>query len=527
MRQLSRQATRPPKSYRKVDDAFLNEVLRCDLVFGCHELAALHLQVTPGNVRDCFVLLAEWGKVRPRGVCSLKFPCAADFVSPPSSSSSVIATYERKRKVDCSALENVILDADELTDEFMQTVDERMNLKPSNSLQLCAKTWKVAADASAMGIFANHPRQVTISTAFVKKVAQFIATIPTCDQLVLPQFGMRATAPGYFADLVQEKKGHNRFGQIILGDCKLTPGSVTPSPDALAAVKSASRSLVLEHGNKPPMVELTATEEGVTYTTAVAASCSCGGEFEIWPNCTVAASTCGDGGVEELYFQSRCIACECVLFAKVDVAPASLLQPPSLMRRGGGGVRGGKRKRRHETAAPELTADPYAFDHRIKTLYLEGVPTKDGVLYNRLSCFTEVENIYVGDTSTASGPLASRAVARFLGRFKKIKNVVALLPKKSDKSKFADDVKVACPALQRLCLTKRHEEAVATSRFAFNVVPPPSKKDVLVTKVRWPVSGGADSDVNVDSAAAVARCTSECNMLPYATGGLYVFKKNA
>lgn len=175
------------------------------------------------------------------------------------------------------------------------------------------------------------------------------------------------------------------------------------------------------------------------------------------------------------------------------------------------------------------SSNPYEVDKFITTLYLESIPVKNSPLHNRLIGFTEVENVYIGDNSTISGPNAGRIVARFLGHFKKLKNVV-LLPKNSDKTKFIDDLKLTCPNLHRLCLTKRHEQTDVvppnSGRFAYNVVPPPSKKDILLTKVKWSVcldDVDEESVVNADTAAAVARCTLECNFANY-TRGLYVYK---
>lgn len=98
------------------------------------------------------------------------------------------------------------------------------------------------------------------------------------------------------------------------------------------------------------------------------------------------------------------------------------------------------------SAAPPCSSssssNPYAVDKSITTIYLENIPTKNGPLYNRLVGFTEVENVYIGDNATISGPKAGRIVARFLGHFKKLKNVITLLPKNSDKTKFIDDLNV-------------------------------------------------------------------------------------
>lgn len=155
---------------------------------------------------------------------------------------------------------------------------------------------------------------------------------------------MRATQPGYFADMLTEKVT-DPFGEILLGDCKLTSSAVTPSADAMTSLKAVAQSVVMEHGNKPPTTELLSMEAGVKYTTAMSAGTTCpcspstsdasaaaagpasaSSSFVLVCNATVAAAT-QRGGVEELYLQARCIYCNCVVFVKSEITPP-LPTPP-------------------------------------------------------------------------------------------------------------------------------------------------------------------------------------------------------
>lgn len=202
----------------------------------------------------------------------------------------------------------------------------------------------------------------------------------------------------------------------------------------------------------------------------------------------------------------------------------------------------------------------------VYTLFIQALPMKKNVLMEALMrYFRNITVIYIGETVDEA--VSEKVVARFVARFPKLKNLITLLPKNSNRVQFLTCVTGTNRELHRICLTRRHigrQESLKTAsaaaeardfqdgmdplhHFVYDVITRPSKKDVIVTRVRWhqlygsgedcvncgggpntcihcntttiggsSSGGGSSSSITPSYAAAYFRCTIKC-VMPFAT----------
>ncbi|KAK8789004.1 hypothetical protein V5799_021218, partial [Amblyomma americanum] len=224
-----------PRKQRPVDggdeDAFFSTV-ESGRLRGTHvDLVVLEIVVAEKLSATMVRVLSAWNRERPSATVILKF----------RSSSAAFATSATQRC--CPDIANLAIHVDEMSAHFVTALDECFGFAPAESLQIHAKFWRLDS-ADHLTLFSNGPRQLTLSTPFVKPVANFLATVsPACNHVLLPQFGLRTVPPTDFARLTASKTGSNSFARLDLGECKHPM-----RPEVMEAVcQVASECVVIEH----------------------------------------------------------------------------------------------------------------------------------------------------------------------------------------------------------------------------------------------------------------------------------------
>lgn len=192
---------------------------------------------------------------------------------------------------------------------------------------------------------------------------------------------------------------------------------------------------------------------------------------------------------------------------------------------------------------------------KVHTLYVHNIPQRDALKEALASKFPQVRNVYLGESVSH---VSDKVVARFLAPFASLQNLVTLLPKNTNRNTFLCTITETNRNLHRVCITRRHtgrrdnvptasaaaeqeqyqDGVVPVNLFGYDVVPRPSKKDFIATRVKsWsspPSSSGkkvrgrarrGDLATSLDEeyAAAYFRCTCTC-LVPAATEAMYMFR---
>lgn len=149
----------------------------------------------------------------------------------------------------CAAIAHVAIHADAMTGQFAAAIAKCTELAPTGSVQIHTKSWSIS-DAGNVLLFSNEPRQITLSTPFVKPLANFMVALPAgCREIILPKFGSANITADMFSQLVAAKRdADEKFRNITVGDCKvneLTKHAVSPQ-DVLRSLSNIAETITVE-----------------------------------------------------------------------------------------------------------------------------------------------------------------------------------------------------------------------------------------------------------------------------------------
>ncbi|KAH9371687.1 hypothetical protein HPB48_012005 [Haemaphysalis longicornis] len=452
-------------------------------------------------------VLERWSETRQDCAVVLRFVASAAFVA--SSTCSGVS-------VDCSKIAHLSLHVDDMSAKFATALGTVLNLRPSLSIQIHAKSWRLT-DVGKLLLFRNEPRQVTLNTPFVKRVANFIGSLPAgCRELVLPQFGSRTPTPDLFSQLTAAKGDRDEnFQRVTVGECKVTKdgGMASTTLHSLLAITAdvlcieqrfpaatvpfPVPSAVLNAGAASSSIIAATAGKSLHYTTTLSVTCSCRTtqqqQHQVLTPVSAAIVTTIPNTTMGVYLPTRCLRCGVTVFNRCAGAQLN---------------------------STDLTT--------VETLFMETVAattTPDRQVIDFVtSAMPNVRNMYLGERSK----VVDSVIVKFVARFKHLHNLVTLLPRYSSRvtrTNFLESVIAACPELHRVCLTRRWDRRDPQC-FTYGVVPPPTKSDYVVSRVRWGVDepSAAAAAFTPAYAAAFARCLMSSSHPPHATEGLYMFK---
>ncbi|KAH9371689.1 hypothetical protein HPB48_012007 [Haemaphysalis longicornis] len=456
--------------------------------------------LTPALAR----VLERWNETRQDCAVVLRFVASAAFVA--SSTCSGVS-------VDCSRIAHLSLHVDDMSAKFATALGTVLNLRPSLSVQVHAKSWRLT-DVGKLLLFRNEPRQVTLNTPFVKRVANFLGSLPAgCRELVLPQFGSRTPTPDLFSQLTATKGDRDEnFQRVTVGECKVSKdgGMASTTLHSLLAITAdvlcieqrfpaatvpfPVPSTVLNAGASSSSIIAATAGKSLLYTSTLSVTCSCRTTQQqqhqvLTPVCAAIVATIPNATMG-VYLPTRCLRCGVTVFNRC--AGAQL----------------------HST---DLTTVETLF---METMAATTTPDRQVVDFVQ-SAMPNVRNMYLGEGSK----VGDQVIVKFVGRFKRLHNLVTLVPRystRATRTSFLESVIAACPELHRVCLTRRWDKRDPRC-FSYGVVPPPTKSDYVVSRVRWGVEEPSVAFTPA-YAAAFARCLMSSSHPPHATEGLYMFK---